>query len=851
MAVSFSGSLDISGSLSTTGTITMSGSIASASFATTASNAVTSSYVVSSQTDATQNTRLTTIEAVTGSYATTGSNQFAASQTITGSLTVTGNINAQTLVVQTITSSVDFVTGSAKFGSIIDNTHQFTGSVLISGSQTTNGTVTANKGLISAGSPTGYPLGELQFSPTTAGSYAGISTNGTTTPTLYFDHRATSNTGNFVFRNGTEASTTLMYIAGSGNVGIGTNSPSYKLEIQTNASASGLWVQTGGTTSGHVIADFRTGTNASALQLLGNNTAIFGGGVTIEGANSTIKSGNELRFYRTDNAAYTKIYDAGSLGANGFVLDNTNSEGFHFKNNGTTIMRMPSNGYVGIGITNPQTQLHMNGTLTFSESGYNTVRLHTITHSHSNGSSPSNYIAFNISDGAGDGTTNEQMRINGAGNVGIGTTSPGGRLDVQASGLSKFSYYFRNSNGGYGGGIYNTGGVNTQLYLATSAGAENVLLAASGVSWLNGGNVGIGTTNPVNRLHLYASNNAASIRLQNTAANKVWDLNPSNPDVSNTGFTIHNVTDNTKPFHIMDSGNIGIGTTSPDAILAVHGQFKIKTTSGDGNENRLFFNPGGAGDPAQLYLYNQAQTNTVYISAAGDSYFNGGNFGIGTATPLVKLESNGNYRIYGGSAYTSYTSDGLFNANATPNYLGTTGQGGTYAKYGGGGGLILGYRDNGNGLYSPAYGFEVKSTDGRPVSGIVIEAVYVKDIDTNTAKFIIYNNGNVQNTNNSYGAISDISLKENIVDATPKLDDLLNVKVRNYNLKDDPNQTKQIGVVAQELEEIFPGMIEINSEGIKSVKYSVFVPILIKAVQELKTELNTANQKIAALESAQ
>ena len=86
------------------------------------------------------------------------------------------------------------------------------------------------------------------------------------------------------------------------------------------------------------------------------------------------------------------------------------------------------------------------------------------------------------------------MIITSGGNVGIGTDTIGGRLDVRAAGVSSFSYYFRNSNGGYGGGVYNTGGNNTQLYLATSAGAENVLIAASGVSWFNGGNVLIGTT---------------------------------------------------------------------------------------------------------------------------------------------------------------------------------------------------------------------------------------------------------------------------------------------------------------------------------------------------------------------
>ena len=107
-------------------------------------------------------------------------------------------------------------------------------------------------------------------------------------------------------------------------------------------------------------------------------------------------------------------------------------------------------------------------------------------------------------------------------------------------------------------------------------------------------------------------------------------------------------------------------------------------------------------------------------------------------------------------------------------------------------------------------------------------------------------NGNTKNTNNSYGALSDVKIKENIVNATPKLADLMKVKVRNYNLIGDTN--KQIGVVAQELEDIFPGMVDEtkdrDADGVflgtitKGVKYSVFVPILIKALQELKAEFD-------------
>jgi hypothetical protein len=122
--------------------------------------------------------------------------------------------------------------------------------------------------------------------------------------------------------------------------------------------------------------------------------------------------------------------------------------------------------------------------------------------------------------------------------------------------------------------------------------------------------------------------------------------------------------------------------------------------------------------------------------------------------------------------------------------------------------------------------------------------------DSNTTlKMLIRPNGNLLNSNNSYGSLSDVSLKENIVDATPKLDGLMQVKVRNYNLKDDVNKTKQIGVIAQELETIFPGMIETDGDGIKAVKYSVFVPMLLKALQEQQALITSLTARIAALEA--
>ena len=71
-----------------------------------------------------------------GTYATTGSNTFKNPQTINSNLVVTGSITAQTLVVQTVTSSVVYSSGSNVFGNNIANTQVFTGSMNLTGSLT-------------------------------------------------------------------------------------------------------------------------------------------------------------------------------------------------------------------------------------------------------------------------------------------------------------------------------------------------------------------------------------------------------------------------------------------------------------------------------------------------------------------------------------------------------------------------------------------------------------------------------------------------------------------------------------------------------------------------------------------
>ena len=126
-------------------------------------------------------------------------------------------------------------------------------------------------------------------------------------------------------------------------------------------------------------------------------------------------------------------------------------------------------------------------------------------------------------------------------------------------------------------------------------------------------------------------------------------------------------------------------------------------------------------------------------------------------------------------------------------------------------------------------------------------------------KMRVYDNGNIENTNNSYGSLSDETLKENIVDAGSQWNDIKNIKVRKFNFKSltDPDQKTMLGVVAQEAELVCPNLVTTKvslQEGVekeyKSFKYSVLYMKAIKCLQEAMAKIETLETKVAALEAA-
>ena len=122
-----------------------------------------------------------------------------------------------------------------------------------------------------------------------------------------------------------------------------------------------------------------------------------------------------------------------------------------------------------------------------------------------------------------------------------------------------------------------------------------------------------------------------------------------------------------------NAGNVGVGMTSPATRLAVAAPGSTSVVLGahysSTNTNR-FFDVGISANDGYLKLRNSSAVATVHINSDGNSYFNGGNVGIGTNTPGAKL----NLHVNSSTASGQYNSPG---ALLLSNQSGTGGVGGT------------------------------------------------------------------------------------------------------------------------------------------------------------------------------
>jgi hypothetical protein len=173
-----------------------------------------------------------------------------------------------------------------------------------------------------------------------------------------------------------------------------------------------------------------------------------------------------------------------------------------------------------------------------------------------------------------------------------------------------------------------------------------------------------------------------------------------------------------------------------------------------------------------------------------------------------------------------------------------------------------------------SYGLVVEQSNDSTPQGVLVDfddsspdnntQKFISCQDSTTERFRVFSDGDVQNHDNVYGAISDEKLKQSIVDASAQWDDLKNLRVRKFKFKSDVeaygDEAKTlIGVVAQEVEAVSPGLVkenpDLDEEGndlgtvTKSVNYSVLYMKAVKALQEAMERIEALEASNAALET--
>ena len=142
------------------------------------------------------------------------------------------------------------------------------------------------------------------------------------------------------------------------------------------------------------------------------------------------------------------------------------------------------------------------------------------------------------------------------------------------------------------------------------------------------------------------------------------------------------------------------------------------------------------------------------------------------------------------------------------------------------------------------------SGDGGVVIGSSGGSNAFRKIYHNPANGILYfvSSGNAPYLSNagSWVSASDIAIKKDIEDIDYGLETVKSLQPRRYKMKD--TEEKQVGFVAQEIEQIVPEVVS-GEDGKKGVSYGQITPLLVKAIQEQQTIIESLEARITALES--
>ncbi len=526
------------------------------------------------------------------------------------------------------------------------------------------------------------------------------------------------------FLNTVQVDTDVLYVnTANDRVGIGTASPGSKLEVSSGAGANGDCIFT-------VSADTDNSTSSSSPKIL-----------------MLQKGSTKTSLIEMDSSNRTHF---------------SNGDGHYF-----------SGGNVGIGTTSPGVGLDVNGQIRSNDS-FLLQSGTTAIGSIRNQSGALDIRGDSTRDvSLGSVTSPQALFVEGTnGNVGIGTTSPGDKLDVdgtvrvKAPATSDWALLGYNSLGNAPSGLWFDNG-DGELLLRDDSGNLNLRLRSDSSSYINGGNLGIGTTAPDAKLTVFRTTS-------NYAVNR-GDVE------SRAGLSV-------KSSSTYDSKlNFATGLNSQQYIQGLN-------------------NAATTGRPIVLNPY-------------------GGYVGINTANaPTQQLDiisgTNNGIRISATDSQTwrdigirSYVSEAEANALSDHTFIYTTNpSSGTEDPFGKFGATVIQGRDNGNS------GFAIRLGNG----GGYDTRMWMGGTGATTFSNTV--------TATNFILSSDERLKENIEEVC---DNRVKADWKTFELKTEKGQ-KRYGVIAQELEKTNPEFIREDSKGFKSVAY---IDLLIAKIAELEARL--------------
>ena len=521
--------------------------------------------------------------------------------------------------------------------------------------------------------------------------------------------------------SGNATFTEKMRVTSAGNVGIGTTSPGSSLHIGDGSSAETISIQTGNSNDAKIAFLLADGTERASFKMGGDEDlemdwnssdnfiwkvgglekARFDGsgnlgiGTTspttkLEVAGTITSTGN-LTAYNANPSI-----NIGHDGNSAYIAAGMNASGgnspivFSIGNNNVAA-KIIANGNVGIGTTNPSAPLSLgNGGAESLEFNHNISSSSRIL-SYNRSNNTYRQLQLDALEHIFKTSSSEKMRITSTGNVGIGTTSPDGKLEiVQTSGGGTPTLIVANDPSGSDGFTfqswrYNESNTNFRLDLKQRVSSGVVQYAFdmvnNGVGYnstlvLDRGKVGIGTTSPGANLDIKSTGNAVLMQAYSAGykAMDLWGATNGAQFSLYGGTSSSTITIDGRPGYnsvINNGGNFGIGTTSPVAKLDVAGDLRIDGYSTTTNEAGLYLYNNISYSMASLANCNSnynafrirgrnTATNTLAIGSNGNSDYvlqvvndagtvsgnisinpYGGNVGIGTASPLEKLEVQG------------------------------------------------------------------------------------------------------------------------------------------------------------------------------------------------------------------